>query len=462
MTKPAVEPASFRDPSGFVFTRGDTLLRQVQQPYRDDYDTLMASGLYESLVGAGLLIPHVEESLQTAASAGAYRVLRPEPVPFVSYPYEWCFSQLQDAALATLTIQREALRFGMSLKDASAYNIQFRAGKPILIDTLSFERTREGRPWVAYGQFCRHFVAPLALMARTDVRLGRMMRTFIDGIPLDLASRLLPTRTRLNPGVLIHIHLHAAAQMRAARTETSSASVRGVGRAAALGLLDSLEAVVRGQSWRPAGTAWADYYEHTNYTAEAMAAKRRIVSEMLDGISPAPRTAWDLGANTGLFSRLAAERGIDTVAWDIDPGAVELNYRACRAEGETRLLPLLQDLTSPSPDLGWDLRERKSLVRRGPADVVLALALVHHLAIANNVPLASVASFLRSMGRWLIVEFVPKSDSQTRRLLANRDDIFAGYTREGFENAFRAGFEILRQVDLPGSERTIYLMRGRD
>ncbi len=457
-----VDPGSFRDPSGFVFTRGDTLYRQVQNGYRREYDALMGSGLYQSLVDGGLLIPHTEEQdAGAAASGGAYRVLRPERVPFVSYPYEWSFSQLKDAALATLSIQREALAAGLSLKDASAYNIQFRAGRPVFIDTLSFEAYVEGRPWVAYRQFCQHFVAPLALMAHTDIRLGSLLRTYIDGVPLDLASGLLPLRTRLSPGLLMHVHLHGAAQKRCAdRAAGTPKGGGGMGRTALLGLLDSLQTVVARQTWKPAGTEWADYYAHTNYSDQAMDGKRRIVGEMLAAIAPTPGVAWDLGANTGAFSRLAAERGIQTIAWDIDPAAVETNYLACKQAGETRILPLLQDLTSPSPDLGWDLAERSSLRRRGPADLALALALVHHLAIANNVPLPRVADFLHSACRWLIVEFVPKSDSQVQRLLAAREDIFDGYTQQGFESAFSRRFDIVRSAAVPESERTLYLMRA--
>ncbi|MCL4823372.1 MAG: hypothetical protein KJZ57_04050, partial [Anaerolineales bacterium] len=201
--------ASFRDPGGFLFSRGGILYRQVNRAGADDYTRFMESGLYEKLVKAGLLIPHAEVDEPPAEAALSFKILRPERAPFISYPYEWSFSQLKDAALATLSIQKRALKLGMSLKDASAYNIQFIHGRPMLIDTLSFEVYREGRPWDAYRQFCQHFLAPLALMSRVDVRLGQLLRVHIDGLPLDLASRLLPASTRLDFGLLTHIHIHA-------------------------------------------------------------------------------------------------------------------------------------------------------------------------------------------------------------------------------------------------------------
>ncbi len=457
----SVDPGSFRDPSGFIFYREGTLLRQVQHSYQEEYDLLTGSGLSKALVDAGLMISHEEESLDLGLTPDAYRVLRPERVPFISYPYEWCFSQLKDAALATLQIQKQALQFGMTLKDASAYNIQFCAGQPTLIDTLSFEKYAEGAPWVAYRQFCQHFLAPLVLMSRTDVRLQQLLRIHIDGIPLDLTSRLLPRSTWLQPGLLTHIHLHGAAQKRYEGEAVRRSEGRGqVSRTGMLGLIDSLESTVRGQTWKPAGTTWADYYSATNYSDAAMGGKRQLIAEMLDTVAPVPKTVWDLGANTGLFSRVASTRGMQTIAMDIDPAAVEKNYLACRTSKETHLLPLLGDLTNPSPDLGWALRERRSLPARGPADLLLALALVHHLAIGSNVPLDQVARYFRSLGEWLIVEFVPKSDSQVQRLLASREDIFPDYTVSGFETAFRRCFEVVRSVPVPDSERTLYLLHG--
>lgn len=451
-----VHPASFRDPSGFLFRTGGRLLRQVNEIYADDYQALMASGLYDKLVGKGWLIPHEEIPVEEATGSGAWKVLAPEEIPFVSHPYEWSFSQLKDAALRTLAIQKVALRHELVLKDASAYNIQFHRGKPVLIDTLSFTRYREGEPWVAYRQFCQHFLAPLALMALRDIRLGDLLRTNLDGIPLDLASRLLPARSKLRPGLLMHLHAHALSQKR--HQDRGPARVARVGRRNLEGIIDSLRGAVRRLDWKPPATEWGAYYDDTNYSDESLAEKSRLLDCFIERAEA--HTVWDLGANDGRFSRLACERGIFTVAADVDPVAVEFNYRRVKERGEENLLPLLLDLTNPSPDLGWAHAERASLLARGPADLVLALALVHHLAIGNNVPLTRVAEFFAAAGRLLAVEFVPKTDSQVQRLLATRADVFPDYTKDGFEAAFAATHETLDTAPIPGTERTLYLMRA--
>jgi hypothetical protein len=452
------EPGSFRDPSGFMFERGGVLFRQVNMAYRADYDLQVSSGLDRSLIVDGWAIPHREVDEPPSDPVRAYKVIQPERVPFVSYPYEWCFGQLKAAALLTIAVQRRALAHGMALKDASAFNIQFLGGRPIFIDTLSFEAYPEGKPWVAYRQFCRHFLAPLALMSRVDVRLNQLFRPSLEGIPLDLASRLLPWRSRLNPRLLLHIHLHAGAE-RAYAQGGPTAKPQPFSRGAMLGLLDNLEAAVGSLSWEPRETEWAEYYDETNYTDAATARKLQIVGELLDQVRPA--TVWDLGANTGRFSRLAADRGAYTIAFDVDPACVEKNYREVAAREERTLLPLWLDLLNPSPALGWDHGERASLLDRGPADLAMALAVVHHLAISGNVPLERIASFLRRACRTLIIEFVPKSDSQVQRLLASRIDVFDQYNRDNFEAAFVEHFSIDRAEPIVESERTLYLMRAR-
>lgn len=455
-------PASFRDPSGLVYYQHGEIFRQVNLVYRRDYDHLIASGLLDSLLSSGLLIPHEEVVLERPLAEPGYKVLRPERLPFVSYPYEWCFSQLKDAALTTLSIQKISLRYGMTLKDASAYNIQFKDGSPVFIDTLSFERYHEGEPWVAYRQFCQHFLAPLALMSLRDVRLGQLLRVYIDGIPLDLASGLLSARTWLAPGILIHLHLHAHARKLAKYRALDSTRRRGgMSKRALRGLVDSLESTIRSCRWKPRSTQWTDYVSTSDHYSDLAAAnKARIVSEFLDVAKPS--TVWDLGANTGVYSRIASDKGIVTISIDGDAAAVELNYRESIRRRDTKLLPLVVDLTNPSPGMGWEGKERDGLMARGPADVVLALALIHHLAISNNVPLDKLAAFFSRISKWLIIEFVPKRDPRVQEMLATRRDVFSEYDRETFESRFGQHFKSRQRVGIRDSGRTIYLMQRNE
>jgi hypothetical protein len=452
----AVE-GSFRDPSGFVYTRNGHLYRQINNSFREPFEAFLASGLYDELVRDGLLVPHGRVGLELAATKDAYAVIEPERIDFISYPYEWSFGQLQDAASLTLAIQERALERGFTLRDSSAYNIQFQRGRPVLIDTLSLAPLIEGRPWDAYKQFCEHFLLPLTLMSTRDIRCNTLLRSWIDGIPLDLGSRLLSHRSWASPATLLHIHLHALAQGKYAGASVSSAAKgRTMSRKALLTLVKNLSSAVRRLSWRAAGTEWAEYTTDNNYSEAAARSKRSLVVGHLNRLQPG--TIWDLGANTGEYSRAAREVAPRVISFDLDPAAVERNYRRVRSDGETGILPLLLDLANPSPAQGWAGRERLSLQDRGPADALLALALVHHLAIGNNLPLERVAGYLAQLGRVLIIEFVPKSDAQVGRLLLSRPDIFPNYTREGFEKAFSRFFSIDAAAQIEDSERWLYCM----
>jgi SAM-dependent methyltransferase/HAMP domain-containing protein len=446
---------SFRDPAGSIVLVNGVVYRRIEPPGRDAYEQLTRSGLFDTLVREGLLIAH-EDLGPSDDHPGAFTVIRPEPVPVISYPYEWCFGQLRDAALATLRVQRRALDFGMSLKDASAYNVQFHRGRPILIDTLSFESYRP-RPWVAYRQFCQHFYAPLLLAARVDPSFLRLLALHIDGVPLDVASRLLPRRTLLRAGPLLHIHLHAAAARRWAATPDAPGKKEERGsKEKALRLVDSLERAIGALAWKPRSN-WTSYYDdRASYDSDAFALKERTVTQWLERLR-ATRVV-DLGANTGRYSRIAERLGALVVASDADPACVEAMYAEVRRENLARLLPLFYDLANPSPRIGWANEERLQLEERTNADLVLALALVHHVAIGNNVPLPAFAAYLARLAPRAIVEFVPKSDPMVRAMLSARDDVFNAYTVESFERALAERFSITDRVELGTGGRVLYLM----
>jgi len=461
------EPGSYRDPSGFVFRRDGVLYRQINASFADDWAAVESSGLHKALIDEGLLVADQPAALELAPEPGAVAVIQPDEIGFISHPFEWSFSQLKDAALLTLRAQAIAGEHGMTIRDASAYNIQFPDGKPVLIDTLSFERAAADQPWKPYRQFCENFLAPLALMAHRDGRLGQLLRTWIDGVPLDLASELLPRGTRyFSPGLAAHIHLHARAQRQHAGGSGPDGAPSNAPRSVTmsqgrrLALLDHLKRTVEGLHLPAQGTVWADYADQTSYSDAGTASKEAIVKRMVEAVwGDGGRRAWDLGANTGRYSRIAADAGFWVLALDIDWAAVERHYLALRADGERRIMPFLADIAEPSPGIGWENAERASLIDRANADLLIALALVHHLAIGRNVPLPMISRLMARLSQHVVLEWVPKEDPMAQRLLAAREDVFADFSLKGLRAAFKNGFEIVEEAPIADSGRILFRMR---
>ncbi|MEE9449269.1 MAG: hypothetical protein V3V72_04390 [Ignavibacteriaceae bacterium] len=453
-----VEASSFRDNSGFVFYDQGEIFRAITYLYKDNYDHLIKSGLYNYLVEEKLLIPHSEEMSSDKIDSNIYKVIKPEKIDFITYPFEWCFSQLKDAALTTLKIQKATLKYGMTLKDSSAYNIQFYLGRPILIDTLSFEIYTEGEPWQAYNQFCKHFLAPLALAAIYDVRLYLMLKNFIDGIPLNLAKKIIGKKAFLKLGVFVHIYLHSKFQVRYSdKNESLSVKKKWMNKEALLRLIGNLETTVNKLKIKKNKTAWSNYYFYEYHTKTYLEEKKEIVKTYIDKIKP--KRVLDVGANDGEFSKIAAASSKVVLALDSDHYCVEECYNYTKKNNIQNLIPIVADLTNPSPFIGWANSERLSLLKRSNAELVLALAIIHHLCISNNIPFDLLADFFDKTGEWLIIEFIPKSDPMVKKLLLHRKDIFENYNVEIFEKEFLKYFSIIEYKKVSDTERTIYLMR---
>jgi hypothetical protein len=456
------DPGSWRDPFGFIYRRDGTLYRQVNRAACDEWTALEGSGLLSTLQRDGRLVAHETAPVELAADpTRAIAVLKPATIPFVSYPYEWTFGQLKAAALLTLDIQEAASSAGFELRDASAYNVQIDAGRPLFIDTLSFRRATRGTPWIAYGQFCEHFVAPLALMATRDIRLGGLRRDHVDGILLDLAASMLPARTRFSMGLGTHVHLHARSRRRnASRTDAvARASGRSMSATQQAAMLDSLRRLIGSLSWSPEGTEWADYGTASSYDDAGARAKDAAVTELLAGADHS--VVWDLGANAGRYSSIAAQFAPRVVAFDIDPAASEKHWQSLSERGESRILPLLMDLANPSPAIGWDARERRSVFERAEGATLMALALIHHVAIGRNVPLPMFSATLARLGDRLLIEWVPKGDPMVDRLLSTREDVFPDYAEAGFRTAFDRDWSLTAQRPVTGTMRTLYLFSRR-
>lgn len=448
-------PSSFRDPSGFVFEQEGEIYRQVNQSYKEDFDALNSSGCYDRLVQQQLLLPHEVIANNFSGTPDCYLTLKPERLAYISYPYEWCFDMLKDAALLTLTIAKECMQHGMMLKDATPYNIQWHSNRLVFIDSLSFEKYDAAKPWVAYRQFCESFLAPLLLMHYKKYPLHQLFLAWPEGIPLPLTSSLLPYKTRFSLHIYLHIHLHAGM---AGKKNTGDKKQAAFSKQKMLNLLGSLEGLINKLQLPAQNSTWSAYYEEAAQRDDYLPAKKTLVEEWVKAEKKI-RTAIDLGANDGEFSKLLARKQINTIAADADPFCINNLYGRIKKEAIANVHPMILDLANPSPAIGVYNGERASFTARTSADLALALALIHHLAIGKNIPFDKIAAFFAQLCDTLIIEFVPKTDEKIQLMLSGREDIFSHYTAMDFEEAFSRYFHIQEQSPIASSGRILYRMK---
>jgi len=427
-----------------------------------DWEHLVGTRFFPRMEEDGKIVRTERLSDQPALRLGdssAAAALRHERLPFISYPYEWPFSMLKEAALLELELLRAALAEGMVLKDASPYNVQWRGSRPIFIDVGSFERLPDGEPWAGYRQFCTLILYPLMLQAYAGVPFQPWLRGSLEGIEPALARAMLRGRHLFRRGVLAHVALHARLERREADRDTRSELRRaGFRKEMIEANAAGLERLVRRLDWGASKTAWTDYGERSHYESDELDRKDAFVRESCARQSV--ELAWDLGCNDGRYSRIAAEHCGYVIAIDGDHETVDALYRDLRAAGEERILPLVMDLADPSPGRGWRGHERGRLEDRGRPELVLCLALIHHLSIAANVPLDEILDWLAYLGGTLVVEFADRDDPMVQRLLARkREGAHPGYRADLFERALAERFDIVRRESLAYGRRTLYEAR---
>ncbi len=440
------------------------MFRTLSREGLEDWRALAGSRLFAAATEAKELVGTEElaDGRVPEALRGAAGVLQHETIPFVSYPYEWPFSMLRDAALLQLDLLGRALDEGLTLKDASPYNVGWRGTQPVFIDVGSFERLREGEPWAGYRQFCTLYLYPLLLQALRGVDFRPLLRGSVDGIEPSEMRRLLPLRDRLRRGVLTHVTLHARLEGKHAADKDVKRDLKSAGFNTELvkANVRGLVKLVRRLRWEPDETAWTEYGSTTTYTETDAERKAAFVREAAGGRRR--RLVWDLGANDGRFTRIAAENAEYAVALDADGAVIERLYRALREEGSTSILPLVANIADPPPGLGWRGRERRPLADRGRPDLTLALAVVHHLAIGANIPLAELVDWLAELETELVIEFPTAADPMVEQMLRRkREGTHADYTRETFERLLGEAFTVEVTEELAGGARVLYRARPR-
>lgn len=458
--KSKIHQASFRDPSGSVFHDGETLRRVVNPIYFPQYRQLKSSGFFDALSKKGLLIPHIE----TAVSEEAI-IITPEKIPFITHPYEWSFEQYKHAALLTLQIQKYALSKGFILKDASAYNVTFHKGKPIFIDTLSFDFYEENTPWRAYKQFITHFFGPLILAKYHGTDIFKMMQSHIDGIPVKLIASLLPKKTKFSSTLFTNIHLLAKMESKYSEDYKAETKTAKLSKKAQNNILESLFDYIKNLKVREA-TEWGNYYDKTNYDSESFKSKKQLIHDWVMDLKA--KTLIDVGGNDGTFARTVSNKLEHVMVTDIDSNAVDYNYVQIHQNKESNILPFVCDVLQPAPGIGFNNTERESLIERLKAyrpDVTLALALIHHITLSGNVPFEKSAEFFASFSQFLIIEFPKREDTWVTSLLVRKREFinhFDFYGPLNFEEGYGVFFKIVKKMDIENSERVLYLMERRD
>jgi ribosomal protein L11 methylase PrmA len=455
------DPGSFRDPSGRVFIQDDRVLRAIYEMGRDNFEAVQKAGVLDALIAKGLMVE------AEAAEPGLADTLEPKPahllshplIPFISYPYEWTFSQLKAAAILHLELHLEALRSNFTLCDATAYNVQFRGTEPVFIDHLSVVPYEEGEIWAGHRQFCMQFLNPLLLWAKRGVVPNSWYRGSVEGIaPEDLAA-VLGWRDKLSFTVLAHVVTQAKAHKHALKTETKEKIVKAhkLPKRSLVAMLEGLKSYISGLELPGGRSVWSDYAGDNSYNAEKRAEKHDFVAAMAGSVQP--DMMFDIGCNSGDFTQTALEAGAKSVvAFDFDYGALERCYSRF-SQSKLSVLPLWLDAANPSPAQGWANSERASLGDRGKIDAMVALAVIHHIAIGRNVPLDMAVDWLIGLAPQGVIEFPNKDDVMVRKLLASRKDIFPDYTEEAFLQHVGARAEIVEQKKLGEDGRLIVQYR---
>lgn len=454
-------PGSYRDRSSRVFVSEGRVFRRLTEEGLADWKFVSNRAFFSELMAVGQVIPTRAISLREPSlgvlSQGAAAVLEHERVPVISYPFEWSFGMLKDAALLHLEILERSVRDGVMLKDATAYNIQFRNGQPVFIDTGSFLPLVPGEPWSAYRQFCEQFLAPLFLKACRGIEFQPLLRTSLEGIPIPQAAQLLRWRDLWKPGAFLHLWLHAKIEKGARKENRSTLNDLKASRFPVemiINNLKSLHRIVERLKWTPPNDLWVEYDSADGPVAKDSAAKEQFVGEVASECRP--RLAWDLGCNRGRYSRLVARHADSVVAMDSDHGCVELLYQSLKRDGETKVLPLLMNIVNATPAQGWRGLERTRIEDRARPDFVLCLGLIHHLVIAANIPLPEVMTWLADFNTAIILEFPTRDDPMVKALLRNKRDQYRDYSLEEAERLLHDLMEVRRSVMLPSGQRHLF------
>lgn len=449
---------SYRDPSGYVYLIEDVVYRTVNPAYEKTYEWIKENGIFEKSHKNGFLIETEElrDNIPDQLVDACY-VLKHRRIEHLSWPYEWSFFQLKDAALLHLDFQLFLLDKNAVLVDASAYNIQFIGKKPIFIDALSIRPYKDGEYWTAYKQFCDHFLNPLLLRSVKGIPHNGIFRGNMEGVATRELNSILSLFEKMSVNMLMHVVLPAQLEEKSLENPHKAIDKakkgRGLSKSGYRGLLGQLRRWIA--KLEPRGfkkSVWGNYEQDHSYLPEEVKRKTEAIADFCKRYKPVK--LMDIGCNTGFYSKAALQGGAQyVIGYDFDQKAIEYSYT--RDEFPDQFLPLLFDAANPSPSQGWMQSEREGFIERANADALIALAFEHHLAIGKNIPLPQVVDWLLSIAPRGLIEFVPKEDDMVKRLLAIREDIFQDYSIDTFIREIESRARVINSTQLTESGRVL-------
>lgn len=461
MTNLHLESGSFRDRNGRVFYSSGHVFRVLSEKALKEWETLSSTKFFRRSMAAGkiVLTDRIDPDgmIDSAIIGNWAAVLKHKRIPFISYPYEWSYGMLKDAALLQLDLLQSALDEDMILKDSSAFNFQWEGTRPVFIDIPSFERLTEGEPWVGYRQFCQLFLYPLFLQAYKDIPFQPWLRGNIDGIEVEHCKNLMSLRDLIRPGIFMHVFMQAKLQARYSKTQRD---VKGYLRTVGFNKdliknnVNRLKKLICSLKWRRSTSQWANYAIDHSYSDKDEERKKAFVHDI--AMLRTWSLVWDMGCNIGTFSRIVAKNANYVVAMDSDHLTIENLYQSLKTEGHTSILPLVINVADTSPNLGWRGLERMALTDRTKPELTLCLALVHHIVISANIPLKEFIEWLASLGTNLVIEFVNREDPMVKTLLRNKDDHYTDYEIGYFERCLSGSFDVVRREVLSSGTRILY------
>jgi ribosomal protein L11 methylase PrmA len=453
------DPSSFRDPAGRVYRIDGRIIRTVSPAGKAAFEAAWKAGIFQKMVSQKRLVASVllppDDPVYQAFGPQAASIISHPALPMISYPYEWSFSALKSATLAHLDLHLALLSEGFTLSDASAFNMQFDGAQPLHIDILSITPYRDGMRWGGYRQFLKHFLNPLVLESKTGVSFSSFFRAGLDGVSSEELFRLLPWHHFLRPAFLLHIAIPALGERHSTLGKRASpATLSPLPQKRFIGLLQHLRSVIETLQPCRTSSAWQGYDLTTSYSTSEVFIKQQYVREFTQARRPA--LLLDVGCNKGSYAALALQSGAGRVIGiDSDRPSINEAFEKSAAQ-KLAFTPLVVDIANPSPPQGWRAAERQSLTSRLQCDAVIALALTHHLAICQNIPLADVIAFIISLAPRGLIEFIPKSDPQIVELLRLREDIFADYHPETARASILRHANIVAELPVGAGGRIIF------